>query len=174
MKPRLVILSDLWGEKKSKWVTNYVEILKNKFEIQYYDCCQLAEINVENATQELIHQQFITGGIDKAVNNLLQLECTPVTILGFSVGGTIAYKAVLKGLNANCLFAVSATRLRYEIDFPENCKVHLYFGDQDSFVPNQNWFAKKKIKFTILKEKKHQMYIEEDFKILLCKEILES
>jgi hypothetical protein len=33
MKPRLIILSDLWGKEKSDWVSNYVALLKDMFEI---------------------------------------------------------------------------------------------------------------------------------------------
>ena len=50
MKPKLIILSDLWGKEKSNWVSDYVELLKNKFEIQYYDCCDLGGIDKTDYT----------------------------------------------------------------------------------------------------------------------------
>lgn len=106
MKPRLLILSDLFGGKDPEWVKIYTDLLKSKFEIQYYDVVELANIDSDNFIESEIHNQFLNGGIDKAVQNLLQLETEKVIILGFSIGGTIAWNASLKGLNVTHLFAV--------------------------------------------------------------------
>jgi hypothetical protein len=45
MKPRLIILSDLWGKEKSEWVKGYIEILESEFDIKFYDCCELGEVD---------------------------------------------------------------------------------------------------------------------------------
>ena len=74
MNPKLVILSDLWGEKKSDWTKQYIKLLSDSFEVFYYDSCQLAEIDTTDYTEENLHKQFVDGGIDKAVENLLKLE----------------------------------------------------------------------------------------------------
>jgi pimeloyl-ACP methyl ester carboxylesterase len=171
MKPRLIILSDLWGKEKSGWVSAYIELLKDKFEIQYYDCCELGAIDKINYTEENLHSQFVNGGIEKAVEHLLKTEKNQIDVLAFSIGGTIAWKAALQGLNIRCLFAVSATRLRYENGIP-NGAIKLYYGENDSNAPSENWFQKHSIDFKIIKKKEHDFYTEKDFATSICKEVL--
>ncbi|PWA07971.1 alpha/beta hydrolase [Flavobacterium laiguense] len=171
MNSRLIILSDLWGKEKSDWVSAYVELLKDKFEIQYYDCCELGGIDKTNYTEENLHSQFVNGGIEKAVEHLLKTEKNQIDVLAFSIGGTIAWKAALKGLNFRSFFAVSSTRLRYEDEIP-NGVIKLYYGENDSNKPSENWFEKLSIDFEIIKNKEHNFYAEKDFTTSICKEIL--
>lgn len=171
MKPRLIILSDLWGKEKSDWVSTYVELLKSKFEIQYYDCCELGEIDKTNYTEENLHSQFVNGGIERAVRSLLKIEMNQIDILAFSIGGTIAWKAALRGLNVRSLFAVSSTRLRYEVEIP-NGAIKLYYGEKDSNKPNNDWFEKHSIAFEIIKDKGHNFYTEKEYTTPICNKIL--
>lgn len=171
MKPRLIIISDLWGREKSNWVSDYEELLKDKFEIQYYDCCELGGIDKTDYTEENLHSQFVNGGIEKAVENLLKAEKNQINILAFSVGGTIAWKAALQGLNTNSLLAASSTRLRYETKVPD-CNIRLYFGERDSSKPDKDWFEKHAIDFEILKNKEHDFYTEKDCTTSICKAFL--
>ena len=171
MKPRLIILSDLWGKEKSNWVAGYVDLLNDKFEIQYYDCCDLGGIDKANYTEENLHSQFVNGGIEKAVTNLLKAEKNEIDVLAFSIGGTIAWKSALKGLNVRRLFAVSSTRLRYENEIP-NGAIKGYYGENDSNTPSDDWFEKYSIDFEIIKNKEHSFYTEKDFATSICKEIL--
>jgi pimeloyl-ACP methyl ester carboxylesterase len=171
MKPRLLILSDLWGKEKSDWVSDYVELLKGNFEIQYYDCCEFGEIEKNNYTEESLHNQFINGGIEKAVTNLLKTEKNQIDILAFSIGGTIAWKVALKGLNVRNLFAVSSTRLRFENEIP-NGAIKLYFGENDSNKPDNNWFERHSVNFEIIKNKDHNFYTEKELATSICNEIL--
>ncbi|HEU4788855.1 MAG TPA: alpha/beta hydrolase [Flavobacterium sp.] len=173
MKPRLIILSDLWGKEKSEWVLVYVELLKDKFEIQYYDCCELGEIDKTDYTEKSLHNQFVNGGIEMVVENLLKTEKNRIDILAFSIGGTIAWKSALKGLNVRKLFAVSSTRLRYENEIP-NGALKLYYGENDSNKPANNWFEKHSIDFEIIKSKEHDFYTEKEFATSICNEILNS
>jgi len=162
MKSRLIILSDLSGDQKSDWIGNYLNTLKSEFEIKYYDCCTLGEINMDSPTEQSLHSQFVNQGIDIAVKKLLELEPSKLNILAFSIGGTIAWKAGLKGLNISTLFAISSTRLRYETEKP-NCKLKLVFGANDSFKPNPEWFNRMKISPEIIKEADHDIYRNENF-----------
>ena len=171
MKPRLIILSDLWGKEKSNWVSDYVEQLKDKFEIQFYDCCELGAINRSNFTEKSIHIQFVNGGIEKVIENLLEAEKNQIDVLAFSIGGTIAWKAALRGLDFRNLFAVSSTRLRYEEDIP-NGVIKLYYGENDINKPSNNWFEKHSINFEIIKNKEHNFYTESEFVTSICNEIL--
>jgi len=52
---KLIILSDLWGSLKSDWLPHYTEILEKHFEIEYYDCRELGEIDLKECTEEKIH-----------------------------------------------------------------------------------------------------------------------
>jgi len=171
MKPRLIILSDLFGKERSSWIASYIELLSPNFEIQYYDCCELGGIDKTIYTEENLHNQFVVGGVERAVNALLKKEKKEVTVLAFSIGGTIAWKAGLKGLKVERLIAISSTRLRYETQVL-NCKVELYFGEQDNYKPDDSWFANCQIVPEINKNKSHLVYVEKDFIHLICNAIL--
>lgn len=171
MKPRLIILSDLWGKEKSDWTLNYIELLKDNFEIQYYDCCELGEIDKTDYTEENLHNQFVYGGIEKATDTLLKKEKNQINVLGFSIGGTIAWKASLKGLNISQLTAVSSTRLRYENEIPSGT-INLYYGENDSNKPNDIWFEKHSLDYEIIKNKEHNFYTEKECISSICNEIL--
>ena len=45
MKSRLLILSDLWGNKRSDWVGFYLKLLEAEFDVCYYDCCELGDVD---------------------------------------------------------------------------------------------------------------------------------
>lgn len=174
MQPRLVILSDLWGIQKSAWIDLYIKKLDTVFDIQYYDCCQLGTVNTEIYTQENSHQQFISFGIHTAAQKLIQLEKEPFHILAFSISGTIAWKAALLGLHLLSLHAVSATRLRYEVNIPD-IDLHLYFGTHDTYRPSREWcnqFTNEKI--VLFDNEAHEMYVKEEIATLVCKNIIDA
>ncbi len=157
MKPRLLILSDLFGGKDSQWVKIYMNLLQSKFEIQYYDVVELANIDSDNFIESEIHNQFLNGGIDKAVQNLLQLETGKLIVLGFSIGGTIAWKAGLLGLKINSLTAISSSRIRYESQNPD-CRITLIYGELDMFKPDYEWIIKSGLQVEIIKNEGHDFY----------------
>lgn len=158
MKPQLLILSDLWGIQKATYLPQYTALLQSKFDIQFIDCCQLGQIDTSNYIQENLHQQFVNGGIERAVKSLLKNYQQEVNILAFSIGGTIAWKANLAGLKVRNLYAISATRLRYETERP-NSQISLIYGALDTYQPQQNWFKKLSIlDYTILENEAHELY----------------
>lgn len=167
-KQRLIILSDIFGGENPKWISDYARILESKFEIKYYDVIKLAEID---ASEVDIHNQFINGGIERAVQNLLNLEREPVSVLGFSIGGTIVWKSVLRGLKCSQLIAVSSTRLRFETEVP-NCKINLYYGELDLNTPKTEWFLDLKIVNQIFEDQGHHLYLEKKNAIVICGAIL--
>ncbi|WP_166920944.1 alpha/beta hydrolase [Flavobacterium poyangense] len=171
IKPRLLILSDLFGGKSSDWVNQYIELLRSKFDIQYYDVLELGGVATADNEENNIHNQFLNGGIDKAVKTLLDKESEEVSVLGFSIGGTIAWKAALKGLKVVQLIAVSSTRLRFETQTP-NSKIKLYFGEEDLNKPDSQWFLDLKISNQIFENEKHQLYLEKKNVLLICNAIL--
>lgn len=168
-KPRLLLLSDLFGGNP-EWIQYYIKILESKYDIRYYNVLKLAHIDSSNNEKE-IHNQFVNGGIEKAVNSLLNFEKEEVIILGFSIGGTIAWKASLKGLKTKQLIAVSSTRLRFETEVPD-CEIRLYFGDRDLNVPNHSWFWDLKISNQIIENQDHLLYQEKENVFLICSNFL--
>lgn len=172
-KEKLIVLSDLWGKEKSGWLSNYTNKLQNFFDITYYDCCDLGSIDKSDYSQESLHKQFVTGGIDKAVKKLIEIETQKINILAFSLGGTIAWRYGLKSNNIVSLTCISSTRLRKETDRPEG-DILLYYGSDDEFSPKKTWLESMSIKYTMLKDKDHQVYLEPKFAGQLCDIMLKT
>lgn len=172
-KPRLVILSDLWGIEMSDWVNDYIKILDSKFEIQFYDCCNLGQVDKSEYLESSLHEQFVNGGIEIAAKRLLELEKNRIDVLAFSVGGVIAWKAQLNGLNINNLYSISSTRLRYEVDKPK-FQLKLYFGEKDNNRPTPDWFERMGLKPNIFDDKGHNLYSEINCINTICSDILRS
>ena len=171
MKPRLIILSDLFGEKKSGWKQKYITSLEPYFEIKYYDCCELGNIDKYDFTEKTLHEQYLKTGVELAVEKIIEKEKELVNVLAFSIGGVIAWKAALKGLKIRNLFAVSSTRLRHETKKPAG-DIFLYFGENDYFVPERSWFEELDVNSTLLPFKDHNMYRESDCASTVCKKII--
>ncbi|NOU58684.1 alpha/beta hydrolase [Marinifilum caeruleilacunae] len=173
MKERLIIISDLWGKEKSQWLNHYTQILETKFDLAFYDSCEIGEVDKSNYTQGDLHKQFVSGGIEKAVEKLIELEKSPVHILAFSVGGVIAWKFGLRTNNVKSLKCVSSTRLRKETKRP-NGKIKLYFGENDEHRPKSEWIENMKLESKLIEGKGHQVYIEADFAQMVCERIVKQ
>lgn len=170
-KSKLIILSDIWGELNKQWTDVYIENMSYNFDITYLDIRKLAEIDLSLTNQEDLHQAFIDGGIEKAVNALLDFTKEGATILAISMGGTIAWKASLKGLKATSLHLVSATRIRYE-EIAPTVDTTIYFGELDNFQPTPEWIGKMELKnqLRIFKNLGHECYREKE----VAKEIIKN
>jgi len=172
MQPRLIILSDLWGEQKSEWIQLYIEKLALTFDVKFYDCCDLGQIDTEVYTEKHLHQQFVSFGIDNTVQKLIELEKEPFHLLAFSIGATIAWKAALLGLPLITLHAISATRLRHETNIPK-IPIQLYFGMNDAYTPSKDWCNQFNTENIILFDSEsHEMYKKEEIAVLVCESIL--
>lgn len=171
-KENLLILSDIDGLKNAAWISYYTLLLKDKFEIEILDSCVLAEID-SNVSKEKIHKQMISFGIENAVLNLLRRKEKPKYILGFSIGGTIGWKATISGLNSKSLFAVSATRIRFETQKPKGI-LKTFFGKNDTFKPDLNWFKKLEIDNFEIPEETHEFYKKKEFAAQICNLILNT
>ena len=172
-KPRLLLLSDLWGKEKSDWISFYTEILEQHFELKYYDCCELGNIDKSIYSEENLHQQFVNGGIEIAVEKLSQEETATINILGFSIGGLIAWQAGNSGLKIENLIAISSTRLRYETQKP-SAMITLYFGKNDKFKPDDNWFDNLDLKENLFPNENHEFYQKKEIAAIICNQIIEQ
>lgn len=172
MKKQLLILSDLWGTQKAAYLPHYIQQLQPKYDLEFLDCCEIGRVNTIPYLQENLHQQFVNGGINNAVEYLLENYQEEVNLLAFSIGGTIAWKANLAGLKVQNLWAVSATRLRYEIEKP-NSQISLIYGGLDTYRPDGNWFKNLVISdYQIIEEEGHELYRKPKIISSICKIIL--
>lgn len=172
-KQRLILISDLWGIADADWIIHYTSILENHFDLQFYDSCDLGNIDKANFTADHLHYQFINGGIEKAVSNLLLNEKGLINVLAFSIGGTIAWKAALSGLQIDQFFAISSIRLRYEIQKPVGV-IKLFYGENDDYKPDENWFSTMKIKPGNYKNEDHEFYRNKEIAVEICEMFLRS
>lgn len=171
-KPELIILSDLQGLEGNQWINLYLKELKNEFKIFLYDSCKLAEINRLIVDKEHRHREFIKGGIVKAVSNLMGEKHHNSFIMGFSIGGTIAWKATQSGMPNKALYAISATRLRYEHSRPKT-HIQLYYGGSDPFKPSAKWLDTFALTPQII-EGNHEFYRHENAKKQIVSDVLEE
>ncbi|WP_036386475.1 hypothetical protein [Muricauda sp. MAR_2010_75] len=160
MAERLVVISDMWGTKRGLWIASYFGYLQQYYDIVFYDCQQLGDIDVPVSTEENVHKAFVEGGIDTAVAHLLKKESVPSHYLAFSTGGTIAYKAALKGLPMKSLTAISATRIRLEDQKPKT-SLNLIYGELDEFKPDAKWSKSLGVDLTIIPNFGHHLYSDE-------------
>jgi len=170
---KLIILSDLWGSINADWLPHYTEILKEHFEIEYYDCRELGEIDLRECTEEKIHQHFMNGGVERAIKNLLKKEVNNISVLGFSIGGYIAWKSALEGLKVKDFIAISSTRLRYENEKPQ-CEIDLFYGENDKFKPENDWYNRLELKEIIFYNEEHDFYRNKENAINICDEIIKK
>lgn len=171
MKERLIIISDLWGREKAEWLINYTEILETKFDLFFYDSCEIGEVDKSNYIQDNLHNQFVNGGIELAIENLIKQEKNPVNIIAFSIGGVIAWNFGLRTDNIKSLICVSSTRLRKETKRPTG-RIELYFGENDEYQPSKKWIKNMQLEFKFLPKKSHQLYKEIEFAKYLSTKIL--
>ena len=168
---KLIILSDLWGSINADWLPHYTEILKEHFEIEYYDCRELGEIDLRECTEEKIHQHFMNSGVERAIKKLLKKEVNSISVLGFSIGGYIAWKSALEGLKVKEFIAISSTRLRYENEKPQ-CEIDLFYGENDKFKPENDWYNRLELKEKIFYNEEHDFYRNKENAINICDEII--
>lgn len=173
MAEKLVVISDMWGVKKGLWIASYFGYLQQYYDIAFYDCQQLGNVDVPVSTEENIHKAFVEGGIDTAVAHLLKIEKKPSHYLAFSTGGTIAYKAALKGLPMKSLTAISSTRIRLEDQKP-NVPMNLIYGEHDPFKPELDWAAAVGADLKVVPNFGHHLYTDEKIISQVCLDLLEQ
>jgi len=173
MSKRLVILSDMWGAKKGMWITSYLAYLHPYFDIVFYDCRQLANIDVPLNTRENIYRAFVDGGLDLAVHHLLKKETEAAHYLTFCAGGTIAFDGASKGLPMQSLYAVSPIDLASYTETPD-CPVTLVFGDQDADIPDYIWADSHGIQLKRIAKYGHELYSDDKVIRMVCRDLLDN
>ncbi len=156
-QPRVLVLSDLWGFRKNDWQHYYKTLGSPSYGMTFLDSTIIAGISNTIHQQDDLHTKFVNGGIDLAVDYLCNKKEAFDTLIGLSIGGTIAWKAMLRGLKVKKLIGISATRLRYETHKPKG-DLHLYYGGEDEYTPANTWFQHMNIEPVILPGKGHDIY----------------
>ena len=160
MVTKLLIISDLWGAKRGPWITSYLGYLQQYYDISFYDSQQLANIDVAINSDENILEAFLNGGIDTAVAHLLKKETEPVHILGFGIGATIAWRASLKGMNLESIYAISPVNIKEETKKP-GCEHYVLFGEYDFDKPTFEWADKLQSELEIYPNFGKRLYSDE-------------
>lgn len=173
MAEKLIVISDMWGVKKGLWITSYFGYLQQYYNIVFYDAQQLGNVEVPVSTEENIHKAFVEGGIETAVAHLLKKEKEPSHYLAFSTGGTIAWKAALRGLPMKSLTALSPTRIRLEETSPD-VPMNLIFGECDKFKPTMKWAEQVGTSLNIVPNFGHQLYSDEKIIAEVCLSLLDK
>lgn len=172
-KRTLLILSDLFPVDQSPWIYSYVKELEPYFNIHIYDSQQLGGITQQGLSQDQIHNHFVDKGLEIATKNLISQVSTPVDIIGFSIGGTITWKAALKGLKIQRLYLVSSTRVRLEQNKPICESIDCFYGDLDPNKPNETWISSMKLDSTTYSKQQGHVFYKDPYYIdLICKFIL--
>lgn len=169
-KPKLLLLSDMWGKQKMSWLPQYIEQLEHEFEVVFKDSRELGRMDLNITEEKDLHKRFIEGGINQSVQTLTEDQTTYAALLGMSVGGTIGWKAILGGLKVERYYGVSATRLRYETQKPD-IPIRLYFGTEDPYSPGLNWQKKMSLEAFNL-TLRHDMYYEKVVTRFICNHIV--
>ena len=164
MKKEIIVITDIWGMNNSEWIEQYVLSLKSNYNVSIIDSHKLGLINASNLSEKAIYEQFINGGIDRAVEKLVNQIPSVYSVIGFSIGGLIAWRACLQGFKVETLIAVSSTRLRYEKVKPD-CNIFLIYGQEDKLKPDKNWFKTLNVNHAIIERQEHELY--KDSKIVL-------
>ena len=143
------------------------------FEVSFYNAIELAGIEVEEYRENMLHQLFVNGGIDVAVERLLELEMKPVYIIGFSVGGTIAWKYSLRRKDILSLYCLSSTRLRKETEKPRTL-INLSYGELDAYKPELLWAENLGLEMNIIGKQDHEFYSRKEFSTEFNKKLIKS
>ncbi len=173
MTEKLVVLSDMWGAKKGLWIASYFGYLQQYYDIVFYDSQHLGGVDEPLNTEENILKAFGEGGIDTAVAQLLKKETEPAHYLAFGIGGTIGYRAVLAGLPAKSLTAVSSLYLEGEQEVPDT-QLNLIYGEHDAQLPSWAWRQKMGLSLELAENFGHGLYSDEKIISEICLGLLES
>lgn len=169
----LLMLSDLHGLSMETYMAVYLQRLEPYYEVEVIDTPELAGVPTYGRAESQIHTDILATGADSAVEKLLARQSV-TGILAFSMGGWVAWKAMLQGLKVDRLVAVSATRLRYEENWPEQGSIHLVYGGDDPYRPKQYWPKAKNITVEVLLGEPHTLYKNEALADRLTRPFLES
>lgn len=173
MKKEIIVISDLWGIRKGDWYKHFEKLLSDRYRLCFYDACKLGKIDLEPFEQSFLHQQFIDFGIDQAAKSLINLETNSKFVIGCSIGGIIAWRAIQMGMAIDALITISATRLRFETTELPIRNLN-YFGRDDINKPDSTWMKTVGKNSSVIISGNHELYHSKKLlkEVLLDNELL--
>jgi pimeloyl-ACP methyl ester carboxylesterase len=163
----------MWGAKKGLWITSYLGYLQQYFDIVFYDCQQLASIDLAVETEENVREAFQQGGTETAIAHLLNKEGQDSAhFLAFGIGGFLAWKAGLQGLKMKSLYAVSSPGMSLETQ-KLDCRTTLLYGGNDSAAPGEAWeLSMGGVALEKVPHFGHELYSDDKIIQKICQELL--
>ncbi len=139
---RALFISDMDGlqNENSKVDVSYIDTTSLfleglGYQVDLMSSLALANIDPDMSNDER-HPQFVEHGIETAVTKIVTNDIHYALAVGFSMGGTLLWKAVTRGFSVGGIVCISATRLRYESQATTPVPSVLIFGDSDPFAPS--------------------------------------
>ncbi len=165
----------MWGCKKGLWITSYLGYLQSYFDITFYDSRDLGYLDSNLTTKESLHEAFLNGGIDMAVEQLLKKEeeKTPSHYLTFCAGATIAWKAALAGLPIASLYAISPCGLAGSLEKP-NIPINLVYGEFQNLQPTEKHTPGEGLVVETVPRFGPELYTDEKIIQKVCLHLFES
>ncbi|AKP74354.1 hypothetical protein Psal006b_01085 [Piscirickettsia salmonis] len=161
-KKNAIIASDMYGAfNPNHQNINYIIeteklLVKRGYDVTIFSVPDIAGITT--FTKESMHSQYISTGVEKAARTLAENYLSYDLAIGFSVGGTVFWKAS-EYFNkfTKELICVSSTRLRYEKKSIA-AKTHLIYGGNDLYKPDIMCMQTLADSYQILDGLEHEFY----------------
>ena len=163
----------MMGSRQGLWITTYLGYLQQYFDIVYYDSQELAGLDLLVKTRENLCEALEEGGYATAVSQLLAREKTPSHYLTFCAGGSMAWKAALKGLPVKSLYAISPLALEMEAQRPD-CPVTLLYGENHQERPDTTWAQSLGVSLAVETNFGRELYSDEKIISKVCLELLSN
>lgn len=119
---------------------------------------------------EELYRVLVQGGFDIAAYKVLERFGDAEIGLGYSSGGVVLWKSVLRGLRLSRLVCISSTRLRDEDPHAMRIPTLTAFGDQDVSRPSALWGEGSDLERLLLPGAGHSFYADEDASWSACRE----
>ncbi|HZW46197.1 MAG TPA: alpha/beta hydrolase [Microvirga sp.] len=129
----------------------------------------LAELLGSSERGEELYRRLLQGGFDAAAAKVLQRFADAEVALGYSSGGAVLWKSVLRGLRLKRLVCISSTRLKDEDPRALPIPALTVFGESDASRPPASWGEGSELKRLLLPDAEHAFYTKEDENWLTCR-----
>jgi hypothetical protein len=135
MSQRLVLVSDVSGNRKDKWITTYLAALHPHFEITYYDLQELGKFRISSNDLVSMRSDFLDNAWSHAQKSFIQAEKQKskgqdTVYMGFGLGSQLVWETVAPELNPKSLWLVSSTELA-PADHVGEVPAYFYYGERD-------------------------------------------
>lgn len=113
---------------------------------------------------------LVQGGFDVTAAKVIEQFGDAEIGVGYSSGGTVLWKGILRGFRLKRLVCISSTRLRDEDPHAMSIPALTVFGDQDASRPPALWGEGSDLERLFLPSAEHAFYAEKDANWLACRE----